>query len=84
MVKINSFKSYRANKQKFTDRQTDTFAKTIFSGSEGHKTWTFQKNGEDHILHKSNTFSDENVKNSVCKNERKNIFLEALFFNKLH
>ena len=32
-----------------TDRQTyiqtDTFAKTIFSGSEGLKTWTFDKNG---------------------------------------
>ena len=24
--------------------QTDTFAKTIFSGSEGLKTWTFDKN----------------------------------------
>ena len=62
---VNSFKSYRANKLKSTDRQTyrqtDTFAKTIFSGSEGLKTWTFDKNG-GHILHKSNTFSDENVK----------------------
>ena len=28
-----------------TDRHTDTFAKTIFSGSEGLKTWTFDKNG---------------------------------------
>ena len=28
-----------------THRQTDTFAKTIFSGSEGLKTWTFDKNG---------------------------------------
>ena len=49
-----------------TDRQTDTFAKTIFSGSEDLKTWTFDKNGGGgggcHILHKSNTFSDENVK----------------------
>ena len=25
-----------------TDRQADTFAKTIFSGSEGLKTWTFE------------------------------------------
>ena len=62
---VNSFKSYRANKLKstdrHTDRQTDTFAKTIFSGSEGLKTWTFDKNGEAQILHKSNTFSDENV-----------------------
>ena len=31
---------------KSTDRQTDTFAKTIFSGSEGLKTWKFVKNGE--------------------------------------
>ena len=84
-LKVNSFKSYRANKLKSTDRQTnrqtdrqtdiqtyrhtdtqtDTFAKTIFSGSEGLKTWTFDKNGGEggcHILHKSNTFSDENVK----------------------
>ena len=59
---VNSFKSYRANKLKSTDRQTDTFAKTIFSGSEGLKTWTFDKNRGGHILHKSNTFSDENVK----------------------
>ena len=28
---------------KSTDRQADTFAKTIFSGSEGLKTWTFDK-----------------------------------------
>ena len=28
-----------------TDRQTDTFVKTIFSGSGGLKTWTFDKNG---------------------------------------
>ena len=27
-----------------TDRQTDTFAKTIFSGSEGLKTWRFYEN----------------------------------------
>ena len=49
-----------------TDRQTDTFAKTIFSGSEGLKMWTFDKNPGGrggHILYKSNTFSDENVKN---------------------
>ena len=30
---------------KSTHRQTDIFAKTIFSGSEGLKTWTFDKNG---------------------------------------
>ena len=47
-----------------TDKQTDTFVKTIFSGSGGLKTWTFDKNGGGPILHKSNTFSDENVKNS--------------------
>ena len=49
---VNSFKCYRANKLKSTDRQTDiqtdiqtyirihtdTFAKTIFLGSEGLKT----------------------------------------------
>ena len=54
---VKSFKSYRANKLKSTDRhrQTDTFAKTIFLGSEGLKTWTFDKNGGGPILHK-NTF----------------------------
>ena len=30
---------------KSTDRQTDTFSETIFSGSEGLKTWIFDKNG---------------------------------------
>ena len=71
---VNSFKSYRANKStdrhterqtdRQTDTQTDTFAKTIFSGSEGLKTRTFDKNGGGGpILHKSNTFSDENVIN---------------------
>ena len=30
---------------KSTDTRTDTFAKTIFSGSEGLQTWTFDKNG---------------------------------------
>ena len=48
-----------------THRQTDTFAKTIFSGSEGLKTWTFDKNGGGPILHKSDTFSDENVKKQL-------------------
>ena len=46
---------------KSTNTQTDTFAKTIFSGLERLKTWTFDKNGEGHILHKSNTFSDKSV-----------------------
>ena len=49
------------NYKSTTDTQADTFAKTIFSGSEGLKTWTFDKNEGGHILHKSNTFSDENV-----------------------
>ena len=34
-------------------QQADKFLKTIFSGSERFKTWTFDKTG---------TFSDENVK----------------------
>ena len=46
---------------KSTDRQTDTLAKTIFSGSEGLKTWRFDENGGVIFLHKSNTFSDQNV-----------------------
>ena len=64
---VNSFKSYRANKLKSTGRQpdiqTDTFAKTIFSGSKGLKTWTFDKNGggAGQIIHISNIFSNENV-----------------------
>ena len=32
--------------ERHADTQTDTFAKTIFSGSEGLKTWTFDKNWE--------------------------------------
>ena len=57
-------------------RQTDTFAKTIFSGSEGLNTWTFDKNGGGggggggYILHKSNTFSDENVKTESQRTDR--------------
>ena len=49
---------------KSTDTHTDTFTKTIFSGSEGLKMWTFdkKKGGGGHILHKPNTFSDEDVK----------------------
>ena len=39
---VNSFKSYRANKLK----STDTIAKTIFSASEGLKSWTFDKKRE--------------------------------------
>ena len=53
---------------KSTDRHTDTFGKIIFSGSEILKTWTFdkkKKGGGCHILHKSNTFSNENVKNTA-------------------
>ena len=46
--KCTKFQSNRSILSKvivYTDRQTDTFAKTIFSGSEGLKTWTFDKNG---------------------------------------
>ena len=58
--------NYKSTAYRHTDidRQIDTFAKTIFSGSEGLKTWKFDKNGGGHILHKSNTFSDDNVKTS--------------------
>ena len=38
---------------KTTDTHTDTFTKTIFSGSEGLKTWKFDKNVGGQILHKS-------------------------------
>ena len=55
-----------------TDRHTDTFAKPRFSGSGGVKTWTFDKNGVRPILHKSNTFSDENVKRVIYKLCEKN------------
>ena len=60
MFKIKFVDLFKTNN--FTDRETDTFAKTIFSGSEGLKTWSFDKNGGSQILHKPNTFSDENVK----------------------
>ena len=66
------------------DRQTDIFAKTIFSGSdEGLTTWTFDKNGVGggHILHKSNTFSDENVKRPRYKvHKLKKYFWGLLFY----
>ena len=47
---------------KSTDRQTDTFAKTIFSGSDrGSQNVDISQKRGGHILHKSNNFSDENV-----------------------
>ena len=61
-IKFQSNRSILLKLIVYTDRQTDTFAKTIFSGSEGLKTWTFDKNGGGHIFYKSYTFSDENVK----------------------
>ena len=66
---VNSFKSYRANKLKIytqtdRDRHTDRHIRKNhffeFRGSQNVDIW--QKRG-DPILHKSNTFSDENVKN---------------------
>ena len=48
LKKCTKFQSIRSTLSKvigYTDRQTDTFAKTILSGSEGFKTWTFDKNG---------------------------------------
>ena len=57
---INSLKSYRVYRQ--TYRQTNTLLKTIFSHSGSLKTWRFDEKRGGLILHKSNTFSDENVK----------------------
>ena len=47
------------------DRQTDTVVKTVLSQSGGLKTWRFDENWGGQILHKSNTFSDENVKINI-------------------
>ena len=48
------------------NRQTDTQVKPIFSHSGGFKTWRFDENwGGGQILHKSNSFSDENTKNGI-------------------
>ena len=51
-----------------TDRQTPS-PKTIFSHSGGLKTWRFDEKRGAQILHKSNTFSDENVKSIKKKVE---------------
>ena len=53
---VNSFESYRGY------RQTDTIPKTIFSRLGDLKTWRFDGKRGGQILHKSNTFSDENQK----------------------
>ena len=43
---VNSFKSYRANKLKSTETQTDRHIReNHFFGSEGLTTWRFDKNG---------------------------------------
>ena len=47
------------------NRQTDTVVKTDFSQSGGLKTWRFDENWGGQILHKSNTFSDENLKKEI-------------------
>ena len=39
-----------------------TFAKSGFSSSGGLKIWRSVENEGGQILHKSNTFSDENIK----------------------
>ena len=45
------------------NRETDTeVVKTVFSQSGSLKTWRFDENWGGQILHKSNTFFDENVK----------------------
>ena len=43
------------------NRQIDTVVKTVFSQPGGLKTWRFDENWGGQILHKSNTFYDENV-----------------------
>ena len=59
----NSIESYATHDLLQTDRQTDTFVKTLFSDSGGLKTLRFDENFESHFSHKTNTFSyDENVK----------------------
>ena len=87
---VNSFKSYRANKLKstvrHTDRQTDIQTdiqtdrqphsrKPLFRVQRVSKRGHFTKTGGGgHILHKSNTFSDENGKNQtncICKYVKK-------------
>ena len=62
---VNSFKSYRANKLKSTDRHTDRQThsrKPFFRVQRVSKRGHLTKTGGVPILHKSNTFSDENVK----------------------
>ena len=66
---VNSFKSYRANKL-YIYRQTDTHSRKPFFrvqrvSKRGHLTKP--GGGGCQILHKSNTFSDENVKMFAVK-----------------
>ena len=69
---VNYFKSYRANKLKSTDRQTDrqTHLRKPFRVQRVSKRGHLTKTGGCHISHKSNTFSDENVKSRKNSNYR--------------
>ena len=44
VIVLTNYKSTDTQTDTAIDRQIDTFAKTIFSGSEGLKTWTCDKN----------------------------------------
>ena len=44
------------------NRQTATIVNPVFSHSGDFKTWRFDENWGGQILHKSNAFSDNNVK----------------------
>ena len=66
------------------NKQTDTCVKTVFSQSGGLKTWRFDENWGGQILHKSNTFSDENVKMSVLVPRAKNFdFFHKIFCKRI-
>ena len=52
LSKVNVITNYKStDRHTQTDRQTETFAKTIFSGSEGLKTWTFEKKTGEGVSH---------------------------------
>ena len=66
VIVLTSYKSTDRHTDRHTERQTH-WRKPFFR-VEGLKTWTFDKNGGVggvHILHKSNTFSDENVRINI-------------------
>ena len=63
VIVLRNYKSIDRHTETQTDRHIRENHFFGFRGYQNVDIWTFDKNGRGHILHKSNTFSDENVKN---------------------